>query len=179
MEIMRVTEAIFDRILDAMCFIAGVLMMFAMLSIGVAIASRYFLGIPMGWVVEISSYILLYITFLVAAWVLKEGGHITIDVVIVLFSEKSRYVIDCITCTLSAVVFFILTWYGAKVTWNLFQMNYFTETTLELPKCIFTAIIFIGSFVLSVQFLRNAHRSLAKFRLLKYGAQDRSLRRDV
>jgi TRAP-type C4-dicarboxylate transport system permease small subunit len=156
MKLIAKVTAIFDRVLDVMFIIAGILLIFSMLSIGAGIASRYFLGLPFGWVVEISSYILLYVTFLVAAWVLREDGHIAIDVVINLFDQKTRYRVDAVTSVIGAIVFLILTWYGAKVSWNLFKINYFTETLLELPKWIFIAIICVGSFIFSIQLLRRA-----------------------
>jgi len=153
----------FDFMLDIMFVLAGLLLMFAMVSISVAIASRYFLGMPIGWVVEISAYIMLYITFLVAAWVLRDDGHISIDVVILMFRPKIRYLMDFITSIVGSIVFLIITWYGGKVSWDLFKLNYFTETMLELPKCIFIGIISFGSFTLSLQLLRRAHASLLKF----------------
>ena len=149
--------------LDIMFVLAGILLMFAMVSISVAIVSRYFFGMPIGWVVEISAYIMLYITFLVAAWVLRNDDHITIDVVIIMFRPKIRYLMDFMTSIIGSIVFLIITWYGGKVSWDLFKLNYFTETMLELPKCIFIGIICFGSFTLSLQLLRRAHASLLKF----------------
>ncbi len=125
--------AIFDHTINAMAFLAGLLIVFATLSIGVAIASRYFLGRPIGWVVEVSAYILLYVTFLVAPWVLREEGHITIDLAIDRLNPKAKSLINFITSSIGAIVFFVLTWYGAKVTWSMFEAGYFTDTMLELP----------------------------------------------
>jgi hypothetical protein len=63
----------FDRILDFFFVLAGILLAFSALSVAMAIVSRYFFNRPWGWVVEISEYILLYITFLVSARVLKKS----------------------------------------------------------------------------------------------------------
>jgi TRAP-type C4-dicarboxylate transport system permease small subunit len=157
MKFLTKLAVIFDRTLDVMVVFAGALLAFAVLSVSAAIASRYFLGYPLGWVNEINSYILLYIPFLVGAWVLREEGHVIIDILLERLNPRNQSLINIITSMVSAVVCFILAWYGAVDTWDLFQTNYFTPTQLELPKWIISVIIFIGSFFLFVQFLRRAY----------------------
>jgi len=171
MKLIAKLTAIFDRTLDAMAILAGILLAFAVLSVSVAVATRYFLGYPIGWVIEISSYILLYITFLVAAWVLREEGHVAVDIVLERLRPRTRSLINIGTSTISAVVCFILTWYGIRVTWDLFQTSYFTPTELELPKWIINAIIFVGSFLLFIQFLRRSYGYLESRKAPQYKEQ--------
>jgi C4-dicarboxylate transporter DctQ subunit len=149
---------IFDRILDATVVLAGVLLVFAVVSVSVAVASRYFLGYPIGWVIEIDSYILLYICFLVGAWVLREEGHVIIDILLERLNPRTQSWVNIMTSLVSAGVCFILAWYGVADTWDLLKTNYFTPTQLELPKWIINVIIPIGSFFLFVQFLRRGLR---------------------
>ena len=164
MQLMKKFTVIFDRILGAMAILAGILLVFAVVSVSVAIATRYFLGYPIGWVIEISAYILLYITFMVAAWVLREEGHVTVDIVLNFLTPKTQSLVNAVTSTASAMVCVILTLYGAKVTWNLFQTAYFTPTELELPKWIINIIIFIGSLLLFIQFLRRSYDNFTGWR---------------
>jgi TRAP-type C4-dicarboxylate transport system permease small subunit len=42
--------------------------------VAAGIATRYFFNYPLPWVTEIAEYILLYIPFLVGAWVLKKDA---------------------------------------------------------------------------------------------------------
>ena len=164
MRLVKELTNLFDRIIVLMTILAGILLVFAMLIISGAVASRYFLGRPIGWVIEISEYIILFVTFLVAAWVLKQEEHVRMDVVLNQLNPRTQSMINVITSGISAIVCFILTWYGAKVTWELFQTDYFTPTLLELPKFIIIAIIFIGSFLLFIQFLRRAHSNWGTWR---------------
>ncbi len=157
MKSFRKLALIFDQILDGMVVFAAVLLVFAVLSVSVAVASRYFLGYPIGWVIEINSYILLYIPFLVGAWVLRQEGHVIIDILLERLNPRTQPLINIVTSIVSALVCFILTGYGAVDTWDLFRTDYFTPTQLELPKWIINVIIPIGSFFLFVQFLRRGH----------------------
>ena len=164
MKLIRKLIDIFDRTIDLMAVLSGVLLIFSLLSVSTAIASRYFLNRPIGWVPEISEYILLSVAFLVAAWVLKGEGHVRMDLILQRLSPKTQLALDTVTSTISSVVCLIFTWYGLKVSWDLFQANYFTPTTLELPKFIFTAIIFLGCLLLSIQFLRRTYVYFASWK---------------
>jgi len=167
MKTIRIVTNIFNRTIDFMFILAGILLIFSMLSISVGVASRYLFGYPIAWVIEISEYSLVYITFLVAAWVLKMEGHVKMDLVFNRLSPKTQSMLNIITSGISAIVCFILFYYGVRVTWDLYQTRYFTPTILELPKFIFVAIIFIGSLFLFLQFLNKAFKYLSIWRALR------------
>jgi C4-dicarboxylate transporter DctQ subunit len=147
----------FDRILDFFFVLAGILLAFSTLSVAMAIVSRYFFNRPWGWVVEISEYILLYITFLVSARVLKKEGHVKMDIILDHLNPKVRSVVNIITSTICTAACLILTYYGAKVTWDLYRTKAFTYTMYKFPKFIFTMAIFIGSLLLFLQFIRRTY----------------------
>lgn len=147
----------FDRTLDFFFILAGVLLAFAALSVAMAIVSRYFFGRPWGWVVEISEYILLYITFLVSARVLKGEGHVKMDIVLEHLGPKVRSAVNIITSIISSLACLIVAGYGAKVSWDLYQTKAFTYTMYKFPKFIFTLAIFIGSLLLFLQFIRRTY----------------------
>jgi len=147
---------VFDRALDYMAVFAGFLIIFAMTSVSVAIATRY-LGHPISWVFEVSQYILLYTTFLVAAWILRKDAHVKIDIVLNQLNPRIQSLINTITSAISLIVCFVLTWYGVKTTWDTFQAGYFTLSILEPPLYIFIAIIPVGFFLLVIQLLRRTY----------------------
>ena len=165
MKIIRKLNNIFNRTIDLLAIFAGILLIFSMLIICIAIASRYLVGRPMGWVIEITEYSLLYITFLVAAWVLKREGHVKMDLVFSRLSPRTQVLFNMITSGIGAVICFILFWYGVRVTWELYQTRYFTPTILELPKFVIVAIIFIGSLLLCLQFLNRTFLYLLNWRV--------------
>jgi len=113
---------------------------------------------------EVSEYIILYITFLVGAWVLKQEGHVKVEIVLAQFHLKTQSLINIITSICCSVACLILTFYGLRVTWDLYQTNTFTYTILELPKFIFTSPISFGSFLLFIQFIRRTHGYLQDWR---------------
>jgi TRAP-type C4-dicarboxylate transport system permease small subunit len=72
---------VWDRMIDAIMIIAGVLLWAQMLIVNVEVLSRS-LGHPTTWVTEISSILILWIPFMIAGWVLRKEGHVKMDLIV-------------------------------------------------------------------------------------------------
>ena len=125
---------------------------------------RYIFSYSTKWVVEVTEYSLLWIGFLGAAWVLKVEGHVTMDLVLSKFKLKYQALINSITSMVGTAICLIITWYSASVTLDLFQRGVLCPSILEPPKFAVSIIIPIGSFLLSVQFLRRTYKYLVAWR---------------
>jgi TRAP-type C4-dicarboxylate transport system permease small subunit len=164
MKIIRDLKKILNRTIDVMVVIAGILLIFSVLSISMAVGSRYLLGRPWGWVIEMSEYSLLYIAFLVAAWVLRQNKHVRMDLVIDALKPRIQSMLNIITSFICSIVCLVLFLFGAKVTWELFKTHYFTPTLLEVPKAFITVIIPIGFLLLFFQSLNRTSDFLSSWR---------------
>lgn len=165
MRLLRKVNALFDRTLDYLSILSGVLVVFIMLSICFEIIARY-LGHPTIWVQEIAEITILYIVFLGTAWVLKRGGHVTMDAVVTRLRPKIRSLLAIIGSIMGIVISLILIWYGTRVTWSYFERGLREETLLELPIAPILIIIPIGSFFLLIQFLRQTHGDILRWKTL-------------
>jgi TRAP-type C4-dicarboxylate transport system permease small subunit len=153
----------FDRIIEGMAIVAGLLLLFMMFSICYEVILRYFHFRPPTWVTEISEYILLYVTFLGAPWVLREEGHVKVDVVVSRFPLRTQRTFDMTASIIGVAVCAILVWFGAETTWDLYKRGIPVIKALEVPKFLLLGVIPFGSFFLIIQFLRRAHRFWAAF----------------
>ena len=152
----------YDRTIDIIALLAGILVIFLMLSVGLEVALRYFLGRPTSWVVEIAGYILIFIPFMVAAWVLRREGHVRMDLLLNRFSTRIQCLINAVTSLVGAIICLVLTYSGLKATF--YFVGYQTPTILMLPKSLIIAIIFVGSFLLFIQFLRRTFSYVERWR---------------
>ena len=148
---------IFDRTINFLALMAAILLIFLMLSISVNVATRALIEWSIVWMFEIDVYALLYITFLGAAWLLKSEGHVKMDLVFNQFKPRAQATINIITSVISAIVFLVVAWQSARVTWITFQTDYFFVTVLEPPAWPIILIIPIGSFLLFIQLLRRTY----------------------
>ena len=106
---------------------------------------------------EIWEYGLLYIPFLGAAWLLRIEGHVKMEMVIDRLNPKRQSVLNTITSIIGVIIFLVMTWYGAKSTWFLFQSGHYMPTDLKPPTFLIILIIPAGSLLLFIQSLRRTH----------------------
>lgn len=160
MKLVRSLEAIFDAIINALAVFAGVLLILAMLIVCLDVVMRYFLGQPIAWAQEMIEYALLFLTFTGAAWLLKEEGHVKVDILINRISFEKRKILDVIVQILGIFLCTVLTYFGVKLAWDHFARGVYNPTLLEFPKGPLLAIIPIGTFLLLIQFIRKLVTSL-------------------
>lgn len=161
---MKQLSAIFDRTIDLLAAFAKVLIILGMLVVSADVFMSYFFNRPMAWVLESTQFSLVFITFLGTAWVLRNNGHVRMDIIIDQFNQKTRNRINIVTFTLCASACLVVFWYGVKVAWDYIQINYVFEGTLTIPAFLLEMVIPIGSLLLFIQFLRNAYGSLQELK---------------
>ena len=149
-------NALLDVINRAMAWLAALAIIFMMLAISYAVTMRYVWNKPVPWIVEISSYLMLYITFLGTAWLQHKGGHVEVDLFTGRLHPRIRAGFKTITSLGGAVVGFVLAWNGALVTADYFQRDVIVIGILNTPQFLLMGIIPIGGFLVLVEFLLQA-----------------------
>ena len=163
---LRSLEAVFNRVTGFFFYVACILIGFSMLSVDGEIVYRLLTGKAHLWVVEISEYILLIMTFFGATWVLKKEGHVVLDIAVTLFKPRNRAVINAITSLVGAIICLVIFWHGLTSAWEHFTLgSTMIEKALELPTAPLLAILPVGFFLFSIQFLRRAHKYLRRWRV--------------
>ena len=157
-------NAVFDRILDITAVLAGALIVFLILSVCWEVVLRYFFNRPTSWVVEISGYIVLWVPFLVSAWVLRRGSHIRMDLLIGELSPKGQSILNTITFSIAALICFIITWYGVIVMVDLYRTGFITQTFLRIYKWPIIAVIPLSTSLLFIEFLRKISNALSSWK---------------
>lgn len=158
---------IFDRVIDFMAFLAGIILVFITGAVCYTIGMRYLFTKTTIWIIPIAEYSLLWIVFLGSTWLLREKGHITTDILYVHLKERiqhylsgTMFIIGGLTCMalLLLGVIYVAQCIGGRVT---------DVRAITVPKTAVFIIIPIGSLLLSIQFFRMAWASLIKIRIGK------------
>jgi len=157
--------AIFDRTIGVLAFLAGALVIFAMLVVTSDVSSRFFWNYPIFWVPEVTSLCLLFIAFLGTTWLLKEEGHVRVDIILARVSPRTQALLGIIASVIGIITCFFLVWYGIQVSWQYTAEGISDPTILELPKGPISTIIPFGSFLLFIQLLRSTYSYWRKWRI--------------
>jgi C4-dicarboxylate transporter DctQ subunit len=143
-------RAMFQRCCEVLMHMMEFLLFFIMAIITYEVVARYIFRSPTIWVVDVSRYCLVYITFLGATTLLLKGEHINVDLVLTHLGQKGRLILQIIghvICALTFLSFFI---FSAATTWDHYKRGILVIDPIEIPKVIPLVIIPIGSFFLFV-----------------------------
>ncbi|MBI4186465.1 MAG: TRAP transporter small permease [Chloroflexi bacterium] len=157
--------AVFDGTRDFFALLTGVILASLMLLVVAAVIMRYFFGRSIIWETEVSEYGLLFITFLGAAWLLKEEGHVVLDVLLARLSPRPKALTNALTSVVGALACLLVAWYGIEVTLKFYHLKVLQPTIIKPPSFIFYSFIPTGFFLLFVQFLRRAYKNLEIWRV--------------
>jgi len=153
-------KGLFDHVVDALAFMAGILLTGTVLIVCFEVCMRYFIHKPQVWTVEICEYFLFGIAFLGTAWLLREGGHVTVDVVTERISSKARNYLHLFSTALGILISFIICCFALVTAWDCYKSKVVLTKTLTIPKHYFLLLIFLGYFLLLLQFSRQFLRWL-------------------
>ena len=127
---------------------------------------RYFFASPTIWASETAGYMQLYFAFLVAAWVLKRGAHVKMDLVVNRISPRKAAIVNAVTSFIGAIVFIIIAYYSLRHTIYVYNIDYRTTTIMRVPQYLITLIIPFGSFLLFIEFLVQFWKNLSSRKTL-------------
>lgn len=158
---------LFDSLLNLGGALSAGLLVAVMLVTSIKVVFRYLLREGLIGVDQINGTMLLYITFLGAAWVLRREEHVTIDLLVTRFSPKVQRWLQVTNSIIGAAICLVLTLYGTLEVINSWQRGILIPAEIEMPRVVNLAVIPLGSFFLWLQFMRRAWLHLRSGRMEK------------
>ena len=157
---------LFDYINIIMVVIGAILLVGLTFIVGADITLRYLFNKPLGWVKEVSEYILVGLGFLVAAWILKDDAHVKMDLVLNKVRPRAQTMMNIITSIISTIIVLIMTWFALRVIVDFYRTKLVAPSVLEPPKWILLTPIFVGCLLLAIQFIRRTYAFMGKWKAL-------------
>lgn len=147
-----------SRLENLFAGLAIVGLLFIVLAVCLEIVLRTFFNRPQTWVIELTEYVLLYITFLGTAWLLRGNGHVSVDLLTTAVGPEWQRRFGLVSAAVGLAVALVLTGFGTTITLEQMHRGVYKPTVMEFPTWLVLLVIPLGSAVLSLRFL---HRLLA------------------
>jgi TRAP-type C4-dicarboxylate transport system permease small subunit len=117
----------------------GCLILLAMMMIIVADVTMRNLAIPglpgsLAWSNEISELMLYLITLCVAPWLLRQGQHIRVDVLLQALPRRLAWNLEWVGDLIGLACCLVMAWYGALATWSSYTSGAVNIKTLVTPE---------------------------------------------
>ena len=139
---------------DAAAWLSTAVLAGLMFLICTDVMLRYVFNAPLSFGVEISEISLLWITMLGSAYVLRQGGHIRVDLLLNLLSPRATRQCALFSSVVCAIACAVLTVYGTDAVATSLIRGSFKPTSLEIPVWAIIIVIPIGGFLLTLRFVR-------------------------
>jgi TRAP-type transport system small permease protein len=133
----------FDRATLVLAALAGLGLIFMVVTIAVAVVMRYVIGSPMLGANEIVQLVSVAVVMLALPYCTDEGAHVRVDVLDQAIGAGGRWFGDVLSRVLSIFVLSILVW---RAGWKALDAWEFGDSTnmLGLPIWPFYALISLG-----------------------------------
>ena len=155
-------EAGFGRAIEFLALVASIalLAMVAIICADVLTRNVAVPGLPRGvaWSNEISELLLYAITLLAAPWLLREGRHIRVDIVLRALPRRAAYLCEWLADILGLVSCLWLVVYGTTAAWQSEQSAALSIKTLVMPEWWFLAPLPVCFALLAVEFVFRMRR---------------------
>ena len=103
-------------------FIIGLMMIVMFVLVFTNVVTRYCFGFSIATAEEISTFLMIWVTYLGAGLALREGRHASIDFFQDLLGNRLKTIVRALLGILLILFFGLLCWYGAKFShfgWGL------------------------------------------------------------
>ena len=142
----------YDAAIDGLAWLCAAALAAVFVMIIVAVTLRTLrLGEP-DWILPSTEYAMLFIGTLGAPWLLRERGHVVIDVVRLSVSPGARRVMATIVAVASTLLFALLVYFSVPVlraNWGQYEMRAYM-----MPKALLVAPVAVCFALLAIGFLR-------------------------
>lgn len=141
-------------LLYAMAGIAGAMLIWLMISVITSVVMRNLGMQPFAWLFTSSEYAILYMTMLGAPWLVREKGHVHIELVTAALPPAARRVVSRGVAAACVAVCAVLAWKGAELLITNITRNDLDVRAYYFPKWILTLAFPISFGLMTIEFGR-------------------------
>jgi TRAP-type C4-dicarboxylate transport system permease small subunit len=150
----KVVGKAYDAVLYGMAVFAGVLMVTMMAMITADVVLRNLGTQGSAHFFTFTEYFLLLIPLLGAPWLVREKGHIYIEVLTGTLPAPVRRALMLAVVVICMAVCAVLAWYGGAITLQNFLQNEKDVRSFDMPRWILMASMPLSFGMMALEFLR-------------------------
>jgi len=154
----RLITRVYDAVLYGMAVVAGFLMAAMMVVIFLDVVLRNLGYQSSAHFFTFTEYALLAVPCLGAPWLVREKGHIYIEILLMYLAPRRRMALTWLIGVFCVAVCAVLAWYGLEVTIRDFALGEKDVRSLDMPRWVVVGLIPLAFAMMAVEFLRFVAR---------------------
>ena len=147
---------IIDRICDALAIFAGIYLVWIILAIVVSALART-VNLSGTWASHLFTFTefgLLYIVMAASPWLVREKGHVFIELITAALPRGIQRVFSRCVAALCVVICLVLVFYTFQATAKAYRFGDAEMRSLDMPKWLLLGAMPIGFGLMAAQFSR-------------------------
>lgn len=139
----------------ALAYFSGSLLIVLALLVTFNVVLRYGFGSPVIWADQVTSYFLVYITFLAAPWVLAQRKHITVDILREMLGERGNYILSIMVALAGCLYCLFFTYLSIEEVARILARNSEFRDIITVPQWAVYWTLPAGFILMAIQFVLN------------------------
>jgi TRAP-type transport system small permease protein len=164
----------YSRLLAGLALVGCAILLAMMLIMVADVALRNIAvpGLPRGlaWSNEVSELMLYLITMCVAPWLLRQGQHIRIDILLQALPARLAWYCEWAGDVIGVACCGVIAWYGAQAAWSSYASGAVNIKTLVTPEWWALAPLPVAFVLLEIEMI---------FRMIRLQRAERGPRHDA
>ncbi|MDP2917469.1 MAG: TRAP transporter large permease subunit [Dehalococcoidia bacterium] len=142
-------------------FVGGSAIIVMMFLTFVDVVLRYFFNRPIAGGLEITEYLMAISVALTLAYCAFKKGHIRVTAGTALLPKRTQLIFDSVIMLIGVVFFSLMSWQSAVQAGVMYNSGSYSSV-LRIPVYPFVWVVFIGSIIITLIFLRDLVESVAR-----------------
>ena len=144
----------YDTLLYGMAILAGLLLVWLMVSVITSVLMRNAGLQPFAWLFTSAEYGLLYMTMLGAPWLVREKGHVHIELVTAALPATLRTIVSRAVAAACVLVCVILAWKGLDLVLTNIERGDYDTRAYYFPRWMLTIAFPLSFGMMAIEFSR-------------------------
>lgn len=162
-QVSRILSRGLDRVEDALAGLVGVMLLALTTVIVYDVVGRE-LGLRSApWTVPLAEYYIICLTFLPAAWILRQNGHVAVDFLASRIGPRRTRLLGLLTAAVALAACCVAAWSSLDLVLDDYQRGVVLNSGgLSVPRWLTRAAIPIGFFLLALELSRGLLRAATR-----------------
>jgi len=160
----RAFTKVLDRIVWVLAGVAAVVLLLLLLAVCFATLSRFLFDEPFAWLIDFSTYALVWVAFLGAPWLMRQRGHVVIDLFMTRTKPRTQARWSAGAHFVMALVALLITYVSGLLTVDYLVNDRIMQDILQTPQWILLLPIPVGCFFLALASAVNGVEDLRESR---------------
>ncbi|PKP80221.1 MAG: C4-dicarboxylate ABC transporter permease [Alphaproteobacteria bacterium HGW-Alphaproteobacteria-2] len=144
----------YDGVVSLAALVAAAMLVWLMVAIVVSVSLRNLGMQPWAWLFTSTEYGLLYLTMLGAPWLVREKGHVHIELVTAALPAPAQRLLSRLIAAACATICALLAWKGAELVATNLARNDMDVRAYYFPRWLLTLAFPVSFGLMTVEFAR-------------------------